>query len=560
MLASCEKKEVAPFPVLTSSGGRDCLPEPYKRRKCLPACSRARPYCHGRCVSGGRGCFFHPCASSPYRTSSSETCTQLAFEAEEGECQRACHYSGPEVCQQCLEENLPSQCGELSAAPCWHCSSPILQESARCEIVHQNPLDVVKCIKTKQVIAGCGSCVCSLICYWWPGGPQCRACLEEEQAAELFIDHDKCQQGWILSKEDRRCFKAFSSVQNWTQAEISCGDEGGILAEPTSFSSIFTIIEALNIHGVKGESWIGGQKRGDADEDFQWSVNNSTIDSANWALEYPSPSSSDSCMYQTAFDGFFRNKKCSELNSFVCQKKEYSFSSRLLTSSSTATAPTSSTTPSPATSACDCGIAQRQTRIVGGQETEVNKYPWMVALVHPGEMTPWCGGSIVSSQHVLTAAHCTHGHTASTIQVLVGEHDTSDTLADRHSVSSIAPHPRYNHSTADFDFSILTLAAPLNFSSAAAPVCLPASSASLFTDQVATVAGWGDTSSGGPQSSTLQEVNVTIVSNDDCQTAYGSRINRYVVYTEPCSIFSIQCHVQYQASLLSTFVNVDRDK
>ena len=190
----------------------------------------------------------------------------------------------------------------------------------------------------------------------------------------------------------------------------------------------------------------------------------------------------------------------------------------------------------------------------------MNKYPWMVALVHPGEMTPWCGGSIVSSQHVLTAAHCTHGHTASTIQVLVGEHDTSDTLADRHSVSSIAPHPRYNHSTADFDFSVLTLAAPLNFSSTAAPVCLPASPSSLFTDQVATVAGWGDTSSGGPQSSTLQEVNVTIVSNDDCQTAYGSRINRYVVYTEPCSIFSIQCHVQYQASLLSIFVNVDRDK
>ena len=177
----------------------------------------------------------------------------------------------------------------------------------------------------------------------------------------------------------------------------------------------------------------------------------------------------------------------------------------------------------------------------------MNKYPWMVALVHPGEMTPWCGGSIVSSQHVLTAAHCTHGHTASTIQVLVGEHDTSDTEADRHSVSSIAPHPRYNHSTADFDFSVLTLGAPLNLSSAAAPVCLPASPGSLFTDQLATVAGWGDTSSGGPQSSTLQEVNVTIVSNDDCQTAYGSRINRYVVHTEPCSIFSIQCHVQYQA-------------
>ena len=193
MLTSCEKKEVAPFPVLTSSGGRDCLPEPYKRRKCLPACSRARPYCHGRCVSGGRGCFFHPCASSPYRTSSSETCTQLAFEAEEGECQRACHYSGPEVCQQCLEENLPTQCGELSAAPCWHCSLPVYEKLASCRVSKPPPypsIEVVECVRSKQQ-AECESCVCTLICYWEAGNAECKACLGDVQAAELWLDNQR---------------------------------------------------------------------------------------------------------------------------------------------------------------------------------------------------------------------------------------------------------------------------------------------------------------------------------------------------------------------------------
>ena len=74
------------------------------------------PYCHGRCVFGGRKCFFHPCSPSPYRTSSAETCTKIAFEIEDDQCQRACHYHGHLKCQECIEENLPDQCSELSGA------------------------------------------------------------------------------------------------------------------------------------------------------------------------------------------------------------------------------------------------------------------------------------------------------------------------------------------------------------------------------------------------------------------------------------------------------------
>ena len=137
--------------------------------------------------------------------------------------------------------------------------------------------------------------------------------------------------------------------------------------------------------------------------------------------------------------------------------------------------------------------------------------------------------SQVSAQHVVTAAHCTHGHTAASIEVLVGEHDTSDSTAARHNVSAITNHPSYNHSSLDFDFSILTLEAPINISTAAAPVCLPAS-LPLYTGSLATVTGWGLTSEGGSGSPTLREGNVTIVSNEQCTTSYGSRINRSVLF------------------------------
>ena len=108
----------------------------------------------------------------------------------------------------------------------------------------------------------------------------------------------------------------------------------------------------------------------------------------------------------------------------------------------------------------------------------------------------------------------------------MGEHNTADTVVDRRDVSMIRIHPRYNNENADFDFSILFLTLPLTFSSSIAPVCLPASTQSLYTGQVATVTGWGDTSSDGSPASTLREVDVMVLSNEECSDYYPGKIKR----------------------------------
>ena len=58
---------------------------------------------------------------------------------------------------------------------------------------------------------------------------------------------------------------------------------------------------------------------------------------------------------------------------------------------------------------CNCGIANtNRNKIYGGQEAQPHEYPWnvYVSMKKNGQWSGMCGGSLISNQHVLTAAHC----------------------------------------------------------------------------------------------------------------------------------------------------------
>jgi len=174
---------------------------------------------------------------------------------------------------------------------------------------------------------------------------------------------------------------------------------------------------------------------------------------------------------------------------------------------------------------CKCGLAKRATRIVGGQITEVNEYPWQVGLVSRGSNFVWCGGALISDQWILTAAHCVEN---ANFQVLLGEHDYMDSSeADsiRSGISAAINHPRYDASTTDYDFSLVKLSEPVDFSQHPhiRPICLPADDSETYADFDAIVTGWGTTSSGGSTSAKLREVVVQVLSNEQCRkTQYAS--------------------------------------
>lgn len=185
-------------------------------------------------------------------------------------------------------------------------------------------------------------------------------------------------------------------------------------------------------------------------------------------------------------------------------------------------APTSAPPTNPPSGSCQCGKANRQIRIVNGVTTEENEYPWQVGLASGSGRIPYCGGSIVSSKTIVTAAHCTQGTAASNIWVLVAEHDLTKSDGERYvRVCGKAEHPNYNSRTTDYDYATLTLCEELTWAKDVAPVCMPTTSGqgTQYENKAAVVSGWGTLSSGGSRPAQLQEVTVNTVSNSACCAA-----------------------------------------
>ena len=146
--------------------------------------------------------------------------------------------------------------------------------------------------------------------------------------------------------------------------------------------------------------------------------------------------------------------------------------------------------------------------------------PWQVALVSRGSSRPFCGGTLISDRHVLTAAHCTRR--SRSYDVIVGEHRvTSSSDGTRHRVCRFVDHPNYGNY--NNDFSILHLQSPVKIGIRAIPACLPPPSmgGNFLAGKSMTVSGWGVTTQGGGSPTVLHSVNVPGITNAQCGRMYN---------------------------------------
>ncbi|OQV21707.1 putative Serine proteinase stubble [Hypsibius exemplaris] len=182
----------------------------------------------------------------------------------------------------------------------------------------------------------------------------------------------------------------------------------------------------------------------------------------------------------------------------------------------------------------DCGRRNlsykmiRVGRIVGGETAGFSDWPWVAMVLNYGR--PRCGGTLLSSQAILTAAHCVSGNMLLyNLTVRIGMFNTNEReslpfppLLLR--VKRIIRHPMFDLTTLLNDVAILQLSQPVTFAPNIMPACIASQEYPYNTPT--TILGWGKEEENNtvydlPDS--LQAVTVPIINKAECARYFAGQ-------------------------------------
>ena len=143
-------------------------------------------------------------------------------------------------------------------------------------------------------------------------------------------------------------------------------------------------------------------------------------------------------------------------------------------------------------SSCGCSVNSAVlTKIIGGEEVKTDSWGWAISIrfrnVHI------CGGSLISSELILTAAHClVFVQAISSLSITAGSKYLS-IINQQRPVSEISIHRYYDSETYINDIAIIRVSSPFNMNDRSlAIVCLPPSIRNYPPNDMTVVAiGWG---------------------------------------------------------------------
>jgi secreted trypsin-like serine protease len=163
-------------------------------------------------------------------------------------------------------------------------------------------------------------------------------------------------------------------------------------------------------------------------------------------------------------------------------------------------------------------------KIVGGKEALPYTYPWLVALTNRQTTDSFCAGFIISSNAILTAAHCLQGRNPYQVQILAKVHDLRQFNGERYDIDQWFIHPEYLYNDTMYLNDIALIKIKNSFTSDLRSCCLPSLQSSIYprANTKAVISGWGKLTStpNGRNSPVLQHAVLPIVdeSNIRCRT------------------------------------------
>lgn len=171
----------------------------------------------------------------------------------------------------------------------------------------------------------------------------------------------------------------------------------------------------------------------------------------------------------------------------------------------------------------ECGVSNVTApgwslRIIGGRPALPGEWPWQVVILNRFDEA-FCGGTLVASRWVLTAAHCVRRK----LYVRLAEHDLAVREGPEldYKVARTVTHPQYDSTTVDNDVALLQLPEAVQPGPRIAPACLPEQTYTLPVGDKCTIIGWGkeqNTHIFGTD--ILHKAEVPIIASHVCKTVY----------------------------------------